>query len=245
MRYAALFALVLAVGLAALTAVAKEEEDPPKLPRWKHGEQEGTVTIDGNEEAFVALVPRGYSPKRTWPAVLLLHGNGGKAKSFLQTVKSFAGKRAPLLVSLERCDNNQDAIGYGPKYLEELHKQFNLDEENVFILGFSGGGFRLWDDVVCKAEVLPKFRGVVLCGCGKQSFDPPEKPETAPTIVFVGDPRDPNYGKSRPAAADKLRELGYEVIVHEHNAGHSLPPKQMKAVFEWIAKVIRDSKRRR
>jgi predicted esterase len=243
MRATTILPLLLAVALAA-SSHAREEEEGPRFPRWRSGEQEGTVTIDGHEEAFVALVPRGFTQKRKWPVVLLAHGNGGKAKSFLTAVKPTAGRRPPLLVSLERCDNNQDAIGYVPKYLAELRKQFNIDDENVFALGFSGGGFRLWDDVVCKAEVLPDFRGVVLVGCGKQSFDPPEKPEKAPTIVFVGDPRDPNYGKSRPAAADKLRELGYEVIVHEHNAGHSLPRKQMKAVFEWIAKVIRESRRR-
>ena len=49
------------------------------------------------------------------------------------------------------------------------------------------------------------------------SFDPPEKPEKAPTIVFIGDLKDGNYGKSRPAAADDLKAKGYEVIVHEHN----------------------------
>ena len=233
-------AIVLLVGSGA---VAKE--DSPEFPRWKSGEQEGVVKIDDKEEAFVALVPRGFTQKKKWPVVLLAHGNGGHAASFLKVVKPMAGKRPPLLISLERCDNLQDAIGYVPKYLEQLKEQFNIDEENVFALGFSGGGFRLWDDIVCKKEVLPRFRGVVLVGCGKQSFDPPEKPEKAPTVVFVGDLRDGNYGKSRPAAAEGLKKLGYEVIVHEHNAGHSLPRKEMKAVFEWIAKVIKDSGRKR
>ena len=239
-------ALLLALFVTfALSAVIAEEEDAPTFPRWKQGEQEGKVTIDGQEESFTALVPRGFTQKRKWPVVLLAHGNGGKAKNFLKTVKPMIGKRPPLVISLERCDNNQNAVGYVPKYLAELVKQFNIDEANVYALGFSGGGFRLWDDIVCKAEVLPKFRGVVLVGCGKQSFDPPEKPEKAPTIIFVGDPRDPNYGASRPAAAEKLKELGYEVIVHEHNAGHSVPKKQVEAAFTWIAKTIRASQRRR
>ena len=40
-----------------------------------------------------------------------------KAESFLRVVKSMAGKKPPLLISLERCDNNQDAVGYVPKYV--------------------------------------------------------------------------------------------------------------------------------
>jgi predicted esterase len=234
--------LVLLLVLASVASAAPEPQ--PKFPRWKHGEQTGKVTIDGKEESFTALVPKGYTARKTWPVVLLAHGNGGKAASFLKQVKPMAGKRPPLLISLERCDNNQNAIGYVPKYLELLRKQFHLDPKNVYALGFSGGGFRLWDDVVCKKDVLPSFRGVILVGCGKQSFDPPVKPKKAPTIIFVGDPKDPNYGKSRPAAADGLKKLGYEVIVHEHNAGHSLSRKEVKATFEWIAKEIRASRKR-
>ena len=239
------FAALLLVVLLVPLAVAKEKDKKPKLKRWRSGEQEGKVVIGEKEEIFVALVPKGYSTKKKWPVVLLLHGNGGKAKGFLKRVKPMAGKRPSLLVSLERCDNNQDAIGYVPKYLDELKKQFSIDEGLVFALGFSGGGFRLWDDIVCKKDVLPVFRGVILVGCGKQSFDPPEKPDSAPTIIFVGDPRDGNYGKSRPAAADGLKKLGYEVIVHEHKSGHSVPRKQLEAVFEWIAKTVKVDKQKR
>ena len=237
--------ILLVLVLLAAPALGVAKDDKPKLPRWKKGTQDGTVQIDGKDESFTALVPSGYSTKKTWPVVLLAHGNGGHAASFLMAVKSSAGKKPPLLVSLERCDNNQDAVGYVPKYLEALKSQFSLDEENVYALGFSGGGFRLWDDVVCKAEHLPKFRGVILVGSARQSFDPPDKPEKAPTVTLVGDPKDSNYAKTVPAAVKVLKEKGYEVIVHEHDAGHSLPPKEMKLVFEWIEQTIKASKKKR
>jgi predicted esterase len=245
-RHGALSAAA-AVLLALLLAPAGAAKEPkkPSLPKWKKGEQVGAVTIDGKPESFTALVPRGYKTKKKWPAVLLLHGNGGKAASLLRTIKTFAGKRPPLLISLERCDNNQDAVGYAPKYLDALKTQFSLDEDNVYALGFSGGGFRLWDDVVCKADQLPRFRGVVLAGSAKQSFDPPDKPERAPTIVLVGDPKDPNFTKSGPAAVEALTAKGYEVVVKEHASGHSLPPKEMKEVFAWIEATIKASKKKR
>jgi len=148
--------LLLAPLLAMLTSVASSRAEdakpqaapPPPLPAWKKGVQEGTVEIDGKKEAFVAHVPNGYSSKKPCPAVLLLHGNGGTAAGFLQTVKASAGKSPPLLIALERCDNGQEAVGYAPKYLEALRKQFALADGKLFALGFSGGGFRLWDDVV-------------------------------------------------------------------------------------------------
>ncbi|MCZ6788195.1 MAG: hypothetical protein O7E54_13625 [Planctomycetota bacterium] len=235
--------IVLMVLLSCAALLAQDKKR--KYPKWKSGVQSGTVVIDDKEEAFVALVPRNYSRWKPTPVVLLAHGNGGKALNFVRAIKPMAGKKPPLLVSLERCDNNQDAAGYAPKYLEALKEKFNIDEEQVYALGFSGGGFRLWDDIVCKEDVLPQFRGVILVGCGRQSFDPPKKPERGPTIVFVGDPRDGNYGKSRPAAADDLKAKGYEVIVHEHSGGHTMPAKQIKAVFEWIGKQIKADKKKK
>lgn len=229
------------LALLLLAVLAAADEGERKLPKWKAGEQAGKVTIRDKEESFVALVPKGYTAKKKWPVVLLAHGNGGTAANFLQAIRPMTGKKPPLLVSLERCDNQQDAVGYVPLYLEALKEQFAIDEENVYALGFSGGGFRLWDDIVCHADVLPRFRAVVLVGCGRQSFDPPPKPERAPTVVFVGDPKDSNYGNSRPKAAESLRELGYEVLVHEHAGGHTVPRKEVAEVFEWIAKQVKAS----
>jgi len=236
---------ILLLLLLAPALVAKEKEKKPKLPRWKHGEQKGSVTIDGKKETFVALVPRGYSTKKKWPVVLLAHGNGGRAASFLKAIKPMAGKRPPLLVSLERCDNNQEAIGYAPKYLSALTSQFSIDPANVYALGFSGGGFRLWDDIVCKKEELPKFRGVILVGCAKQSFDPPDKPSKAPTVILIGDPKDPNFKDSAPKAVKVLKEKKYEVILKEHKQGHSLAKKPVEEAFEWIDKTVRASRKKK
>jgi predicted esterase len=234
---AAAVSLALAGALVAAPPLRAAEEAARALPRWKPGEQAGTVRIDDRDERFVALVPAGYSPKKPVAAVLLLHGNGDTAADFLRVVKTFAGKTPPLLIALERCDNRQDAVGYATKYLEALRAQFALADVRLFLLGFSGGGFRAWDDVVCRAEHSPKFRGVVLVGSGRQGLDPPEKPEKAPTVVLVGDPKDRNFTEAGPAAEKALVERGYDVIVLEHGAGHSMPPAEMKDVFAWIQAV--------
>ena len=208
------------------------------LPKWKSGEQEGAVTIDGTPEKFTALVPAGYSPKKPVPAVLLLHGNGDTAANFLRVVKTFVGKTPPLLIALDRCDNQQKAEGYAPKYLEALRRQFALEEGKLFLLGFSGGGFRAWDDVVCQAGEVAQFRGIVLVGSARQNADPPDKPQPAPTVVLVGDPKDTNFKDTGPAAEKALTEKGYETIVLEHSAGHSMPPGEMKDVFAWMQALI-------
>jgi len=239
---AGLLGLLVAPVVASARAAAEDATPVPRLPAWKKGEQEGTVKIEGKDEKFVALVPDGYSPKKPVATVLLLHGNGGKAADFLRTVKASAGKSPPLLVSLERCDNNQDAVGYSTKYLEELRKQFAIADGKVFALGFSGGGFRLWDDVVCSAEAVAKFRGVVLVGSARQSFDPPDKPAAAPTVILVGDPKDQNFTESAPAAEKALAEKGYETIVLEHKSGHSMPAPELKDVFAWIEAVVAGKK---
>jgi len=92
-------------------------------------------------------------------------------------------------------------------------------------------------------EKLPKWKAGQQEGTvqidGRQSFDPVEKPEGAHTVLFVGDPKDGNYGKSRPDAAESLRKKGWEVLVHEHNGGHTVPRKETELVFAWIAEQIK------
>lgn len=252
MRSSLVLALLLSVVAVTFPGAPSRAEDAPPddakpakaatLPAWKKGVQEGTVEIDGQAEKFVALVPPTYSPKKPCAAVLLLHGNGGTADRFLQVVKPLAGKNPPLLIALERCDNQQKAEGYAPKYLAALRAQFALKDDQLFVLGFSGGGFRLWDDVVCKAEEAAKFRGVILVGSAKQSFDPPEKPTPAPTVILVGDPKDTNFTEPGPAAEKALTEKAYEVIVLEHGAGHSMSAPEIKDVFTWIEAVVAGKK---
>jgi len=79
-------------------------------------------------------------------------------------------------------------------------------------------------------------------GSARQSFDPADKPETEPTVILVGDPKDTNFKDAAPAAEKALIEKGYEVIVLEHNAGHSMPPSEMKDVFAWIEAVVAGKK---
>jgi poly(3-hydroxybutyrate) depolymerase len=224
------------------TALRAEDAAPPKLPAWKKGEHEGVVRIEGQDERFVALVPAGYSPKKPCATALLLHGNGGTAARFLQVVKPHVGKAPLLLIALERCDNQQKAEGYAAKYLVELRKQFAIADGKLFALGFSGGGFRLWDDVVCNAEESTRYRGLVLVGSARQNFDPPEKPTPAPTVVLVGDRKDPNFKDAGPAAERLLTEKGYETIVLEHRNGHSMPAAEMKDVFTWIDALVAGKK---
>jgi predicted esterase len=238
----ALAALVAVALLAPRAPLLAGDDAAPALPKWKAGVQEGTVPIDGREEGFVALVPEGYSPKKPRALVLLLHGNGGKAADFLQVVRPHVGKSAALWVSLERCDNRQQAVGYAPKYLESLRAKFAVAEGKVFALGFSGGGFRLWDDVVGNADVVSRFRGVVCVGSGRQNLDAAEKPAQAPTVVLVGDPKDGNFGEPGPAAERTLAERGYETIVLEHAQGHSMPPAEVKDVCAWIEAVAAGKK---
>ena len=62
------------------------------------------------------------------------------------------------------------------------------------------------------------------------------------TVILVGDPKDSNFTEPAPAAEKALAAKGYEVIVLEHQAGHSLPPAELKEVFAWIDAVIAGKK---
>jgi hypothetical protein len=57
-------------------------------------------------------------------------------------------------------------------------------------------------------------------------------------VILVGDPKDTNFTEPGPAAEKALTEKAYEVIVLEHNAGHSMSAPELKDVFTWIDAVI-------
>lgn len=42
-----------------------------------------SITVNGSERHYVVHVPKGYDPKRHWPAVIMFHGGGGTAKAVM------------------------------------------------------------------------------------------------------------------------------------------------------------------
>jgi predicted esterase len=72
-----------------------------------------------------------------------------------------------------------------------------------------------------------------------------KKPETAPTVILIGDPKDPNFKDTGPKAVKVLKEKGYDYLLKEHKQGHSMAKKPVEEAFEWVEKTIRASRKKK
>ena len=53
-----------------------------------------TLTHDGYERSWIAILPKDYTPQKSYPLVIALHGGGGTAKQLMTSTKKRFNKLA-------------------------------------------------------------------------------------------------------------------------------------------------------
>lgn len=119
---------------------------------------EHTFMMDGYERRYIVRLPDGYSADRTWPLIFALHGNGGNpgywdSESGARDIRGAFEDEAILILghaiddqwrNYDDRDNWERNIAYELNYfdaiVEEATNELCIDEENIFSMGFSGGG---------------------------------------------------------------------------------------------------------
>lgn len=207
-------------------------------------------------EVALAL-PRDYSPAKKWPLLIALHGQGQSAESILHVARGYLGARAAEFILA--APRGLDGPGFSeppdremrPRHLLiALRKRLHLDNDRVFIMGYSLGGHRTWLTVAlhhdCFAgamplagvlqlpgmdmlyrDVLPNVRNVfVLCAWGMNDFG-----------VENGQPK-PGTGIAHYNAimADMAHELKLErlsgfPLVGVGHVGVTPPAKELAELF--------------
>jgi phospholipase/carboxylesterase len=126
-------------------------EDADLLPRLASPASDNTgITHDNNEQdsrgGFSLYVPEYYTPERTWPLVVALHGGSGNGRNFLwswlRAARSFgsiliaptATGRTWALMGNDRDTPNLNRI------LEIVRSRFNIDATRILLTGMSDGG---------------------------------------------------------------------------------------------------------
>ena len=213
-----------------------------------------TLASDANFEYWYN-VPKNYDPVRKYPLIFTLHGMGNSGHQFVQIWN-------PDGVTLEggRQLKSSDIIVVGPTFtgdgwpgaessakkigeiFEITFKDFNIDRENVFFHGFSGGGAcawsYLWKHKNGKDNVITG--GVFLTGanCWRRLKPDTRYPLDLPWFIEVGDGEWnlADLGPDGLAAEENLKKAGYKsVVFHKiENQGHGIGPTSLKLIFEWM-----------
>jgi polyhydroxybutyrate depolymerase len=115
------------------------------------------MTFNGNARSYVVAKPRTYDPKRSYPLVLVFHGNPGDAMGMAQgfPFDAASGQDAVLVYPqagsadgnafswdlYTPTDTNVDMNFIKPLIEEVKSSKATIDASKVYGFGYSGGGF--------------------------------------------------------------------------------------------------------
>ena len=223
-----------------------------------------TVATPAGPRHAQVFVPRGWTPERTWPVILFLHGSGergddGRRHTEVGLPSAIRRGLAPdsaVVVMPQAADGRRwlsDMAAHATAALDTAMAEFHGDPERVYLTGMSMGGQGAW----FLAHAQPgRFAGLVAV-CGRL-FAAPDLADTVTVPPFPGP--DP-YASLAPGVAalptwvfhsaddpvipvsesriivERLRALGADVRYTEYtDAGHGAWERAYadSAMWAWL-----------
>lgn len=213
------------------------------LPAHKAGLDKRTIATAVGEGAYVLSVPGGYTPARSWPLIISLHGAGGNGDGEYSWMWTSEGKRWGGFIA---CPSGQppgaqwfpEQEGFVLGLLRDVVENFNIDRNRVYVHGFSNGGNGAWH----YGQSFPWLFGAA-CPRGGGNPDPGRLENLLHVGVYVV------HGENDPvirsdgdrSCAKKLEELGYDAVYVEiPGGGHEPFHQETPKVVEYFRKHERD-----
>ncbi|MBX3207383.1 MAG: prolyl oligopeptidase family serine peptidase [Labilithrix sp.] len=140
-----------------------------------------SIDVDGRAREYVLAVPKALDAERSYPLVLVFHGDGGTGPGMrtFHTFDAVSGDEAIVAypTGIDRgwdidtaTASNRD-IKFVESLVASLASTYKIDAERVFGTGYSSGGF-LINKIACRKTGF--FRGIVshAGGAPYESSDP-------------------------------------------------------------------------
>jgi len=239
-------AIILFLAAAIAAAQAKDGEKPAsgagvtlEQAKFEPGKE---VRIDdpslGGQGYYLVYLPKEYTPDRTWPAVFCYHGvNGGPtAWPFKDVV---GGKGFVVIGMCYAGGPGREAYGQVSKDIENLRrlvpalvKQLKLDPRQLFIGGFSMGGFMCSSIGEGSSGV---WAGMMICGAGRGRGGGVKDPQGfRGKPVFCGAGEKCPFHSGAQKAADYYKARGADVTFETWlGVGHTVDTNS-KVLREWL-----------
>jgi polyhydroxybutyrate depolymerase len=181
-------------------------------------EGEHQFMLDGYDRRYILRLPQSYSTDRPWPLVFALHGNGGNpgywdAIGGDRDIRTAFADDA-IIVIPEAIDNQwrdyeapadtwpariELELTYFDTIYDTARNQLCVDDENVFSMGFSGGGS--FSGVLgCRRDYIR----AIAVGGSVIYFEPDECVSTPAAWITIGQDE---YTAGREAFRNFFRDL--------------------------------------
>lgn len=115
----------------------------------------------GRSRRVALLLPRGYTPERSWPLIYALHFSGGNGPQFIARVQRMLGERAEDFVIAAPSDHRQTGLDAPPPFtadhpaiLRAVRQSVRVDSDRQYALGYSLGGYAAWAVACLHADEL-------------------------------------------------------------------------------------------
>ena len=198
-----------------------------------------TATVDGVVYRYQIYVPVGYTPQKSWPIALFLHGSGERGEDgSVQTQGSLGSairgdrKRFPMLVVMPQARPDTRWTGamaaQALKALDQSIAEFHADPQRVYLTGLSMGGQGVW---YIAASTPHKFAAIAPI-CGYVNLDAADFPEAQNRALLA---QYPFVADKDPYAAVAKRIGKTPVWIFHGGADDVVPPTESRR----MAKALR------
>jgi predicted peptidase len=236
--------LTLAILLTALAdpaARAREQQRADGTAQLQEGLFDKTIQRRVTLRYLLSLPPGYGREKAAWPLILYLHGGLGRGSDFqklswypLPRLLHERGGDLPFVVLMPQCpadDNWGDPEGLFA-LLEDVIRSHAIDEDRVYLAGYSMGGTGAWRLAYAHPE---RFAAVApMSGFANPAWAP--RLRTIPFWVFHGakDGRIPPRESEQMVAALKAEGADVKFSL-DPERGHSPPSDEdHMRLFEWF-----------
>ncbi len=154
-----------------------------------------TLEIDDLFRLYSTYLPEGYSKNTNYPVVINLHGEGMDAQFQMDWsgMNATADEMGFIAVYPDGIDNTWDFLlnddiddlGFIDALLAELEEKYSIDNDRIYVCGFSMGGF-MTTTLACELSDRITAIATVSGGMGNDFIEECDIPRKMPLLIMHG-----------------------------------------------------------
>jgi dienelactone hydrolase len=200
-----------------------------------------SVRVRGQDAEYALYVPNSYTPEKSYPLILCLHGAGFSGEAYLDRWMPRLGEKYILA-----CPSVAMG-GWWTRYGEELvlnvlydvQSQYHIDPDRIFLTGMSNGGIGAW---IIGMHHADRFAGIAPMASGIDDVLYPFLENLSHTSVYVIHGAE-DMVMPVQLSRDLVKEMERRGIpyiyrehhwTHPHAGGHFFPRQELPDLITWF-----------